>query len=71
MPEETEILWICRVRINACSLVQTVQTVSPSRIYLDEGYLHYSSYSASHIGGFQKRARDIAQGSLDWDPKAL
>ena len=58
MPEETYPLDL--VFCNACSLVQTVQTVSPSRIY-DEGYLHYSSYSASHIGGFQKRARDIAK----------
>ena len=44
----------------ACSLVQSVQTVSPKRIY-DQGYLHYSSYSASHIGSFQERARDITK----------
>ena len=58
MPEETYPLDLAFCK--ACSLVQTVQTVSPRRIY-DEGYLHYSSYSASQIGGFQQRARDITK----------
>ena len=56
-PEETFPLDLVFCR--ECSLLQTMQTVSPSKIY-DERYLYYSAYSAANVGGFQNRAKNIA-----------